>query len=503
MAALREVTVRDIWDLVLGDCHPCGGERGLDRQVEWVTALHATYPLFPELDRGHLAIARPEVARRLDAQLTLPYLIRELARADAAGLVIDEPPDEEACRLADELVLPLFAVPADTDLRALEREALRTLLDREGQEALYAARWRQEYQELLSQRGTGAVIERLADEFDVQACLVDGAGTVLIQSARNGGHMSQSEHTYPVAVTGRSLGALKVATAERAPTLLRLAATQAAEVCALEMIQTCVRRETEDQFAADLISDLLSATADRDSILSRLSRQGYDITPGRRHLVLALSSSTGAIDASSAVATSFESDLCFCGRREGVSAVRLGYQEVTLLLVSASPSSSDQRLRAMLTRAAEPLIARGYRVAVSRVVPDAGGLSEAVQQSLAGEKMGRRMNDQSGPLFYSDLGLYRLLLGLRDQAEVRRFYGDTLGRLVDYDREHNTELVATLRAYFEQNSNASETARRLYVHRNTLNYRLQRISEIIGLDLDSADTRLALQVALRIHFLGA
>jgi len=79
----------------------------------------------------------------------------------------------------------------------------------------------------LSDRGTVAVIERLADELDVQACLVDGAGTVLIQSARNGGHMSQSEHTYPVAVTGKSLGTLKVATAERAPTLLRVAATQA------------------------------------------------------------------------------------------------------------------------------------------------------------------------------------------------------------------------------------------------------------------------------------
>jgi DNA-binding PucR family transcriptional regulator len=76
-----------------------------------------------------------------------------------------------------------------------------------------------------------------------------------------------------------------------------------------------------------------------------------------------------------------------------------------------------------------------------------------------------------------------------------------LGRLLAYDRQHNTDLVATLRAYFEQNANASETARKLYVHRNTLNYRLQRISEISGLDLGSPDTRLALQVALRIHSL--
>jgi DNA-binding PucR family transcriptional regulator len=101
------------------------------------------------------------------------------------------------------------------------------------------------------------------------------------------------------------------------------------------------------------------------------------------------------------------------------------------------------------------------------------------------------------------MGLYRLLLGLHDQAEVRRFYNETLGRLVDYDREHNTDLVDTLRAFFEQNANASETARKLFVHRNTLNYRLRRIAEIVGLDLDNADTRLALQVALRIQYLGS
>ena len=64
------VTVREIWDLALGaDACLQGGERGLGRQVQWVTSLHATYPLFPNLDRGHLALGSPEVARRLDAQL--------------------------------------------------------------------------------------------------------------------------------------------------------------------------------------------------------------------------------------------------------------------------------------------------------------------------------------------------------------------------------------------------------------------------------------------------
>ncbi len=56
--------------------------------------------------------------------------------------------------------------------------------------------------------------------------------------------------------------------------------------------------------------------------------------------------------------------------------------------------------------------------------------------------------------------------------------------------------------FFDQNANASQTSRALYVHRNTLNYRLQRIVEITGLDLNDAEARLAFQLAIKIHHLS-
>jgi len=76
-----------------------------------------------------------------------------------------------------------------------------------------------------------------------------------------------------------------------------------------------------------------------------------------------------------------------------------------------------------------------------------------------------------------------------------------LASLVAYDNENNTELVGTLEAFFAQNTNVSRTAKALYVHRNTLTYRLQRIVEISGFDLDDAESRLAFQVALKVHHL--
>ena len=97
------------------------------------------------------------------------------------------------------------------------------------------------------------------------------------------------------------------------------------------------------------------------------------------------------------------------------------------------------------------------------------------------------------------MGLYRLLAGLGDQEELRRFYPETLGDLVRYDAENHTELLRTLSVYFQEHANASRTARALYVHRNTLSYRLQRIAEITGTSLDDPQARLALQLALLIH----
>ena len=60
-------------------------------------------------------------------------------------------------------------------------------------------------------------------------------------------------------------------------------------------------------------------------------------------------------------------------------------------------------------------------------------------------------------------------------------------------------MIRTLEAYFERHGNLKKTANALYIHRNTLLYRLERIQDITGLDLNNPETRLALQLTLRIH----
>ena len=75
-------------------------------------------------------------------------------------------------------------------------------------------------------------------------------------------------------------------------------------------------------------------------------------------------------------------------------------------------------------------------------------------------------------------------------------FRDLIGRVEAYDLEHNSDLLRTLRVYFAANANTSEAADRLYLHRNSLPYRLARIEHLTGLDLKDHRARLALQLGL-------
>ena len=88
-----------------------------------------------------------------------------------------------------------------------------------------------------------------------------------------------------------------------------------------------------------------------------------------------------------------------------------------------------------------------------------------------------------------------LLEGLARSADLRPFR-ELIERVQVYDREHSSDLIRTLRVFFAANANASEAADRLYLHRNSLPYRLTRIQELTGLDLKDHRARLALQLGL-------
>lgn len=88
-----------------------------------------------------------------------------------------------------------------------------------------------------------------------------------------------------------------------------------------------------------------------------------------------------------------------------------------------------------------------------------------------------------------------LLEALAHSGELSDFR-ELVRPLEEYDREHNSDLIRTLTVFFAMNANSSEAAEKLFLHRNSMAYRLDRIQEITGLDLKDHRARLALQLGL-------
>lgn len=106
---------------------------------------------------------------------------------------------------------------------------------------------------------------------------------------------------------------------------------------------------------------------------------------------------------------------------------------------------------------------------------------------------------KGGSPFFDDLGIYRLLSQLPQEHVLQPFIADYLGPLIRYDQENGSQLLETLRCYLEQTMSKQETADRLYIHRQTLYHRLEKIKDLLGSDFASPHQRLCLEVAIRAY----
>jgi len=119
--------------------------------------------------------------------------------------------------------------------------------------------------------------------------------------------------------------------------------------------------------------------------------------------------------------------------------------------------------------------------------------SEAQLAVNVGEAEGRAI------LAFEDTGAYRLLLPAMsdDPAELERFYAETIQPLSEYDEQYETELVATVEAYLDNDGNVAATAKQLFTHRHTIRYRLERVRELCGHDVSSTEGREKLGLGLK------
>ena len=102
-------------------------------------------------------------------------------------------------------------------------------------------------------------------------------------------------------------------------------------------------------------------------------------------------------------------------------------------------------------------------------------------------------------LSFEETGAYRLLLPAmaEDPRELQGFFDETVAPLVTYDEQYETELVRTLETFLDADGNVARTSEKLFTHRHTIRYRLERVKELTTLDVSSTDGRERLSLGLK------
>jgi len=266
---------------------------------------------------------------------------------------------------------------------------------------------------------------------------------------------------------------------------------------------------------AGFLSDLFSRKlTDRENILARGSELGADLADGAtaivararphgpeegdwRARVLAVAwRGARTVDRTSLAACV---ELGPPRRRPGAPDQRRARaeRELVVLVPGSGPESGKRAAASVYSALESSLTGFGLVVAMSRPAADPTDLHRAASEALLAANVADARGEDR--ITFEETGAYRLLLPAmsEDPRELQRFHDETVAPLVAYDDQYETELVRTLESFLEADGNVAKTAERLFTHRHTIRYRLDRVRELSGLDVGSTDGRERLSLGLK------
>ena len=358
--------------------------------------------------------------------------------------------------------------------------------------------------------GSGAglpeVVRAAARALDASLALSDRAGNVLAVAARSTADEQallsgrEGVDELDLRVADEPVGTLKLRTrSELDPLVLRLVTTLiAGEVERLRAPERASAAAAESFLRALLAREL----GDGAAVLQGAEAIGVDLAGGASILVVRAHAHVAGEDGRRARVLSLVERGARAGWPGAVAALterhELPGDEVIVLLPEAAEDVAERAAESVRRELQAGLSGHTFTVGRSRPCPDAGDLHRAASEALLAANVAE--GDAERPvLAFEETGAYRLLLSAmsEDPAELQRFYAETVEPLVAYDDQYETDLVATVEAFLDADGNVAGTAQRLFTHRHTIRYRLERVRELSGLDVGSTDGREKLSLGLK------
>ena len=520
------------------------GAAGLGNTATWVRLLRTRPTSLGRIENGEIWLLSTAALQLMGDRRSVARMVSDMAQAGVVAFVTPEVLGPEARAAADLAATPILRVPAEISLAEIEKAVIAVLVDRD---RAIGQRVHEVYERLLAtlieDRGLELISDIVAEVTSKAVYLLDehfqptlqtGGGQrvadILADVRRRYwegqlGNVSErpivvrSADQEPTAVALRPLtlrGAIEgylalIGPVEDFADFDHQVADRAASVLAIELAKQSAVVEARLRLQGDFLSGLLDDPNPPDeALLDRARRLGYDLS--RPHLAFVLR--PRECDGSNGTVARGQQRFVDAARRRLVVAdvtTLLREHEGSVQVLMPCPPDVDashidatlgwvEQLRAGLQESLAPdsiaVVAGVGRSPGPETTPFAA-MREATRAADIAASMPL---DSPAALHFGRLGALRLIFHLADNPELRAFQRDQLGPLEISDSTRRSEFVRTLDAFLRAGGNHMRAARALNVHRNTLIYRLERIQELLGgTDLEDPETRLNLQLALKIR----
>jgi hypothetical protein len=352
--------------------------------------------------------------------------------------------------------------------------------------------------------GLPAVARAAGAALGGSVALIDRSSAVLAVAA------SSSAEESKLLSGGGDVTTLELRVADAVVGELRYRARAAAPTPTLtRMVSTLLALELERSRAPEWASDEAAGAFVRAVLARRVTDRG-DIVARGAELGVAIEGGAGVVIARAAPRSAQTGDwrsrvlvVALRALRAGRSGAiaELGEDgdraEVSAIIPGAEPAQLGRAAAALGRELGASLPGFHLSVAYSRWVADPADLYRAGQEALLAANVAEA--DGVELLAFEDTGSYRLLLPAmsEDSGELERFYEETVAPLAAYDEQYETELVATIEAYLDNDGNVTPTAEQLFTHRHTIRYRLERARDLCGHDITSTEGREKLGLGLK------
>lgn len=424
----------------------------------------------------------------------LPDLVRPVAAAladEPAAIVVLCPgrrvnPPEAVVAAAARQDVPLLWGGPDVHADALQARLARVRGEHADEPAPSPARL---LEALVDGADLAGLVARIAGLLGAHVSVVDGRRVVAAEPPETDPDLPEVL-ALPLEHGRRNVGVLRIARSEPLDPGEATAITALGHVVALAVRVHAVDA-AEDSLARDLLTAILGDDLVAREAALRRSRR-LQAFPQRSAVVVAVEPFDAPLSRAGMRRLARQFELAV--HAEDDRAVMAVHEGSIVLLVGADVIM-PRLLRTMRRRAALPLVA-----GTSGAVDDSRSFPGAYRQAQRAATIGRRLGRANQVTDYDQLGVLRLLYQLPEH-ERRAFVQETLGPLATADLPDAATLRSVIHALRATHGNISESARRLFIHPNTLRQRVHRIETLIGPFLGDPDRRLTVFVALDLHLL--